>query len=642
MFQMKMRGKEMGRNLTRAILIVAVVSVTFVTGMNLAFAAGNSYEAKRVAGMAPVLDATSTTTTYSSTDVPKVIDGSITVMSVISVPCSQTITDINVQLNISHTFDTDLDIFLIAPDGTRVELSTDNGGEFDNYSGTIFDDEAATAITAGIAPFFGSYQPEGSLTVLDGSGTSGTWALEINDDFQFVDNGTLNSWSLIVETIDDGTYHSTDLQKTVVGPPVTSTVPVCNTDRIADLNVQLYISHPWPSDLILTLIAPDGTRILLADQRGTGCCSYVQTIFDDEATTSISTGSPPFTGSYRPEEPLSVVDGSIADGTWSLELQDTFPVTDPGHLIAWSLTIKTIADPYKISTYVSGLPSQPAGLTVDPGNRTFYYADYGLPGGCEGVLREIGPDRAVSTVTTDFTPNGLESPGCSGNFYPFAYTDIQFLDSSVYVPLAEGELARIKTNSGTTTIEHTFADFGLEAGIVAKEKQLLVTSGYGSATEIQSFNTNNLFAATLLDVSPLSSILDVKYDSVNDKIFFWSSGVFYQADFGASTYSAIPGCYFNGGPDFEVSPDGEYLLASNPPYIDLVSIDNGFPTTLYHGLTSGLRHDMVFAPSSTGAGCSLFVVDGPSILEISGFEGSCGKPFPWPMFLPAIVGGNHN
>ena len=36
--------------------------------------------------------------------------------------------DLNVTLNMTHTRDEDLDVFLIAPDGTRVELFTDVGG----------------------------------------------------------------------------------------------------------------------------------------------------------------------------------------------------------------------------------------------------------------------------------------------------------------------------------------------------------------------------------------------------------------------------------------------------------------------------------------------------------------------------------
>lgn len=51
---------------------------------------------------------------------------------------------------------------VIAPDGTRIELTFYNGGSGDNYSNTIFDDEAA--VTIGIARFLsGGVLPARSL-----------------------------------------------------------------------------------------------------------------------------------------------------------------------------------------------------------------------------------------------------------------------------------------------------------------------------------------------------------------------------------------------------------------------------------------------------------------------------------------------
>ena len=103
--------------------------------------------------------------------------------------------DLNVHLDINHQQDADLDVYLIGPDGTRVELFTDVGGGGDNFSGTILDDEAATPITSGSAPFAGSYQPEGALSDFDGSDAKGEWTLEITDD-RNRRSGSLNSWSI--------------------------------------------------------------------------------------------------------------------------------------------------------------------------------------------------------------------------------------------------------------------------------------------------------------------------------------------------------------------------------------------------------------------------------------------------------------
>ena len=112
-------------------------------------------------------------------------------------PDSVIVGDLNVHLDISHQQDADLDVYLIGPNGTRVELFTDVGGGGDNFSGTILDDEALTPITSGSAPFAGSYQPEGSLSDFDESDAQGTWTLEISDDRRRR-SGSLNSWSIEV------------------------------------------------------------------------------------------------------------------------------------------------------------------------------------------------------------------------------------------------------------------------------------------------------------------------------------------------------------------------------------------------------------------------------------------------------------
>ena len=99
-------------------------------------------------------------------------------------------------IDIDHSYDGDLDIFLVAPDGTSVELTTDNGGSSDDYNNTCFEMSAGTDVTAGSAPFNGSYVPEGDLAnVNNGQNADGNWQLCITDDAGG-DDGTFNSWSI--------------------------------------------------------------------------------------------------------------------------------------------------------------------------------------------------------------------------------------------------------------------------------------------------------------------------------------------------------------------------------------------------------------------------------------------------------------
>ncbi|MEQ1830595.1 MAG: proprotein convertase P-domain-containing protein, partial [Pirellula sp.] len=112
---------------------------------------------------------------------------------------SGTLEDVNLKLNISMSFDADLRAFLIHPDGTRVELFTEVGGSRDNFSETLFDDQADRSIVQGVPPFTGSFRPEGSLTALNGKSPNGVWRLELTDiaaSFQ----ATLKNWELALRS----------------------------------------------------------------------------------------------------------------------------------------------------------------------------------------------------------------------------------------------------------------------------------------------------------------------------------------------------------------------------------------------------------------------------------------------------------
>ncbi len=106
--------------------------------------------------------------------------------------------DVSVTLTITHTYDADLDVYLFSPSGTRVELFSDVGGSGDNFVNTTLDDEASVSITAGAAPFTGSYRPEGTLRDFDGENPNGSWTLQVTDDAGG-DVGALVSWSITID-----------------------------------------------------------------------------------------------------------------------------------------------------------------------------------------------------------------------------------------------------------------------------------------------------------------------------------------------------------------------------------------------------------------------------------------------------------
>lgn len=139
----------------------------------------------------------SCTSPTNTTVIPISTTGNVTYNSIINVPGAGVITDVNVTINITHTWDDDMDIFLISPTGTMVELTTDNGDDGDNFVNTVFDQQATTSIVDGTAPFTGSFIPEGNLNDLNGEDAAGDWTLRITDDAG-ADGGQLNSWTLEV------------------------------------------------------------------------------------------------------------------------------------------------------------------------------------------------------------------------------------------------------------------------------------------------------------------------------------------------------------------------------------------------------------------------------------------------------------
>ena len=118
------------------------------------------------------------------------------------------VSKVTVALHINHTFDSDLLLQLISPDGVTNTLSAHHGSSGQNYGiscspdsqRTTFDDAATVAISAGLPPFVGSFIPDQPLSIFAGkSGTNvnGTWTLHVTDNAA-ADVGTIICWSLFL------------------------------------------------------------------------------------------------------------------------------------------------------------------------------------------------------------------------------------------------------------------------------------------------------------------------------------------------------------------------------------------------------------------------------------------------------------
>ena len=101
--------------------------------------------------------------------------------------------------------------------------------------------------------------------------------------------------------------------------------------------------------LVTTFVAPGPLAALGGDDGGAvyrAATSIFQplkdTILDDEAAISITAGVGPYTGRFRPIEPLAGFDGQPVTGTWELRIEDT-ATGNTGLLNDWRLIINESA-----------------------------------------------------------------------------------------------------------------------------------------------------------------------------------------------------------------------------------------------------------------------------------------------------------
>ena len=123
-------------------------------------------------------------------------------------------------------------------------------------------------------------------------------------------------------------------------PTVISTLSIPVTGTITDVNViGLIGTHTWIHDLTFTISGPTSASSVLF---GSICFNEddYDISFDDAAAPGALPCPPTGGGTYQPQTPLSVFNGTAANGTWTLTVADGAN-QDGGDLTGWGLEICT-------------------------------------------------------------------------------------------------------------------------------------------------------------------------------------------------------------------------------------------------------------------------------------------------------------
>ena len=133
-------------------------------------------------------------------------------LTVSGIPANATITKVDVLLNITHTWLSDLRINLEAPNGQIINLINQRGVGSENFTNTIVtSNTGAASLSTGSAPFTGTFTadlenqttigttPAVTTTTFSNlfATPNGTWKVRVYDDAS-IDIGTLNNCSILI------------------------------------------------------------------------------------------------------------------------------------------------------------------------------------------------------------------------------------------------------------------------------------------------------------------------------------------------------------------------------------------------------------------------------------------------------------
>lgn len=135
--------------------------------------------------------------TDTPVDIPTVIN-TTPIISRITLASTDMVSDVNVTVDISHTWVNDMTISLISPTGTEIQLVARpcTNASLLNITAT-FDDSGSALVCATNPAINGTVRPLQAFSGFNGQPINGVWQLKVLDPFN-EDGGAINGWSLNV------------------------------------------------------------------------------------------------------------------------------------------------------------------------------------------------------------------------------------------------------------------------------------------------------------------------------------------------------------------------------------------------------------------------------------------------------------
>jgi subtilisin-like proprotein convertase family protein len=179
----------------------------------------------------------------SVNNTPTVIGAVLTVTSTIDIATDVPITDINVSMEISHSYIGDIVVELTSPLGTTVTLISGKCGDSSDLDATFDDLGLEDIVCSSTSPAIsGTLKPTEALSAFNGESTMGTWTLSVTDIELIFDDGILTSWGIDYCGVDENslTTENFDSVHVQVYPNPTKNRLTVKFEKMQSVDVVMY------------------------------------------------------------------------------------------------------------------------------------------------------------------------------------------------------------------------------------------------------------------------------------------------------------------------------------------------------------------------------------------------------------------